>query len=76
MRSRWGRSGTFTVNCQYISHIFLVFPLLTFNKVNILINNNKDPRTTYTKIILEYVLEAPTKGVVGGLIRSPPVSIL
>ena len=27
-------------------------------------------------MILEYVQEAPTKGMAGGVIRSPPVNIL
>ena len=76
IRSHWGRSGTFTVNCQYIWHIILVFPLLTFNKINILKNNSKDTRTTYIKMILDYVPEVPTKGVTGGVIRSPPINIL
>ena len=76
IRSQWGRSGTFTVNYQYIAHIFLAFPLLTFSKTNILKNNNRDARTTYIKMILEYVPEAPTKGVAGGVIHSPPDNIL
>ena len=76
IRSQWGRSGTFTVNYQYIAHIFLAFPLLTFSKTNILKNNNRDARTTYIKMILEYVPEAPTKVVAGGVIHSPPDNIL
>ena len=38
-------------------------------------NINKDTRTTYIKMILEYVLEAQTKGVAGGVVRSPLVNI-
>ena len=52
----------------------MVFPLLTFNKI--LKNNNKDTRTTYIKMILDYVPDATTKGVAGGVIRSPLVNML
>ena len=31
-RRQWHRSGTFIVNFEHISHLFLVFPLLTLNK--------------------------------------------
>ena len=30
-RRQWGRSGIFIVNFEHISHLVLVFPLLTLN---------------------------------------------
>ena len=31
VQSYWRRSGIFIVNCEYISHLVLVFLLLTLN---------------------------------------------
>ena len=71
------RNGNTRTMCELCSKLTIKKPIRshlrlsgTFSK-----RNKKNTRTTYKKMILEYVPEAPTKAVADGVIRYPPVNI-